>query len=226
MSTVNPSQSNAGDLITAAAINNPVNQLAAVINGSIDATNIADGSVSTTKLASASVTSTKVNFGGGGAGIWWEEIGRTTLASTSLTVTVSSLPARAFLKVIIQGIYAGGTVNTYVQYNGDTAANYTIRYSSNYGADTSVGSQTFIPLSPGALTSDFFIEGEISNTQSSEKIGRYFASYGERGAANKMDVFDVRGKWANTSTQINQITFASATSTFGIGTRIIVLGHD
>ncbi len=41
MSLVSPSQSNPGDEVTAAAINNPINQLAAVINGGIDVTNFA-----------------------------------------------------------------------------------------------------------------------------------------------------------------------------------------
>lgn len=51
MSTVSPSQSNAGDLITAAAINNPINQLAAVLNGGIDASNVTDGSITAIKLS-------------------------------------------------------------------------------------------------------------------------------------------------------------------------------
>lgn len=57
MPTVSPSQSNAGDLITAAAINNPINQLASVINGNIDSTNIADSGVTSTKIAANLPTS-------------------------------------------------------------------------------------------------------------------------------------------------------------------------
>lgn len=51
MTVVSPSQSNAGETIEASDINNPVNQLAAVINGNIDATNIADNSITTAKVA-------------------------------------------------------------------------------------------------------------------------------------------------------------------------------
>lgn len=64
MGLVSPSQSNAGDLITAAAINSPVNQLAAVVNGNIDATNILDNSVTKLKLANASVTNEKIDWSG------------------------------------------------------------------------------------------------------------------------------------------------------------------
>jgi hypothetical protein len=41
MTLVSPSQSNPNDEITAAAINTPVNQIAAILNGGIDSTNIA-----------------------------------------------------------------------------------------------------------------------------------------------------------------------------------------
>jgi hypothetical protein len=69
MSVVSPSQSNPGDEITAAAINNPVNQIAAVINGNIDANNIADSSITTAKLADGSVAGVKL--AGGGAWTSW-----------------------------------------------------------------------------------------------------------------------------------------------------------
>jgi hypothetical protein len=51
MAVVSPSQSNPGDEITAAKINNPINQLAAVLNGNVDANNIADGSINNAKVA-------------------------------------------------------------------------------------------------------------------------------------------------------------------------------
>lgn len=60
MSVVSPSQSNAGEEITAAKINNPVNQLAAVINGNIDANNIADSSITNVKVASGGLYTSKV----------------------------------------------------------------------------------------------------------------------------------------------------------------------
>jgi hypothetical protein len=62
MSVVSPSQSNAGDTIEASDINNPINQIAAVINGNIDATNIADNAVTTNKIANNSVTGAKLNI--------------------------------------------------------------------------------------------------------------------------------------------------------------------
>lgn len=49
---VNPTQSASGETIEADDINTPVNQLATVINGSIETANLADGSVTGSKLAS------------------------------------------------------------------------------------------------------------------------------------------------------------------------------
>lgn len=60
MGVVNPSQSNPDDEITADAINAPINQLAAVLNGNVDSNNLADSAVSTTKLAAGAVTSSKL----------------------------------------------------------------------------------------------------------------------------------------------------------------------
>jgi hypothetical protein len=83
MSTVSPSQSNSGDTIEAADINTPVNQLAAVINGGIDATNIAASGVGTSQLAALAVTAAKLNLpvltytntGGGGGTAYYTTIG-------------------------------------------------------------------------------------------------------------------------------------------------------
>lgn len=60
MPTVSPSQSNPGDTIEASDINTPVNQLAAVINGGIDSTNIAANGVTTTNIADSNVTESKL----------------------------------------------------------------------------------------------------------------------------------------------------------------------
>jgi hypothetical protein len=70
VSVVSPQQSNPGDEITAAAINNPVNQIAAVVNGNIDANNIADNAVSTAKIADTAVTPAKLQAGTSGSWVW------------------------------------------------------------------------------------------------------------------------------------------------------------
>lgn len=60
MPTVSPSQSNAGDTIDASDVNTPINQLAAVINGAIDGTNIAANAIGNAQIASAGLFTTKI----------------------------------------------------------------------------------------------------------------------------------------------------------------------
>lgn len=56
---VSPTQSSPGETIEASDINTPVNQLAAVINGSIETANLADSAVTTAKLADGAITPPK-----------------------------------------------------------------------------------------------------------------------------------------------------------------------
>lgn len=59
MTLVSPTQSNPGDTIEAADINDPVNQIAAVVNGNIDSTNIS--SVSGAKLQAGTVPASSLD---------------------------------------------------------------------------------------------------------------------------------------------------------------------
>jgi len=59
MTLVSPTQVSPNDEVAASSINTPVNQIAAVVNGNIDDTNIA--SVSGSKLTNATVTTAKIN---------------------------------------------------------------------------------------------------------------------------------------------------------------------
>ncbi|MBM4644760.1 hypothetical protein GS464_20080 [Rhodococcus hoagii] len=61
MSLASPPQSNPGDEIKARSVNDPVNHLAAIINGNIDDSNISG--VSGSKLADGSVTLAKLSTG-------------------------------------------------------------------------------------------------------------------------------------------------------------------
>lgn len=65
---VNPTQSAPGETIEAADINTPVNQLAAVINGSIEAANLASSAVTTAKIADGTVTNAKLSTTAGELG--------------------------------------------------------------------------------------------------------------------------------------------------------------
>jgi hypothetical protein len=88
---VSPTQSNSGDTIEAADINDPVNQLAAVINGNIEAANLASSAVTTVKIADATVTNAKLATTAGEVGGAWTTW---TPTWTNLTVSGSTVTAR------------------------------------------------------------------------------------------------------------------------------------
>jgi hypothetical protein len=121
MGLVSPSQSNAGDEITAAKINNPVNQLAAVVNGNIDANNIADSSVSTVKIADNAVTAAKLattaitlGYAEASASQTIASTAETDLTSLTVTVTVPAGGRRCKITGYIPDITSGAADNSTV----------------------------------------------------------------------------------------------------------------
>jgi hypothetical protein len=171
------------------------------------------------------LSSTGLNFGGAGAGIWWEEIGRTTLTGVADTITVSSIPARTYLKVIIGIVNSGAIANESITFNNDTGTNYAFRYNSSaaFGSVASATSITNFPASSGP----FMAEGIIYNVATSPKIVHFKGVIGNNAAATVPDYVDFWAKWVNTSVQINRIDCINAgAGDFAAGSEIIVLGHN
>lgn len=233
MTLVSPSQSNPGDEINVDAINGPVNQITTVVNGGLDDDNIsgisgskiANGTLPGAALEDDAVTAAKVDFGGSGSGIWWEEIGRTALGSASNTITISSLPARKYLR--IDG-YLPGTANTIapvLTING-ASSGYVYRSSINGAADTQSTAQASIPLYAftGALWHGFVIE--LFNFPSQEKlmIVSIVTAYAS-GSGSIADRREIVAKYAST-TQVSSIAVTTSASTFASGAEVVARGHD
>ena len=168
----------------------------------------------------------------GSGSIEWDEImgneiGRASLGSAATSLTVSSLPAKKYLFVVIYGIdnNNGGQVIA-LQFNSDTGANYSYRYSASGAAETTGSSQTKGILGAfGTGESLAFIK--IKNVASKAKIA-YAEIVGDGGdnlATTIPSRFEGAAKWANTSAQITSITLTS-TVTFAAGTEIVVYGTD
>lgn len=165
--------------------------------------------------------------GGDEGGIWWEELGRTTLGSAGDTITVDSLSARKYLKISNYLIATGGTINQNLRFNNDSGSNYAQRKSDNGGADSSAGSLTSITLQDSTAATNSFYAGEIINVSAQEKLLIGFNSRNSTGAANPPARTESWGKWANTAAQITRIDiFNTGTGDFAIGSEVVVLGHD
>lgn len=198
-----------GEQLSSSDMNQILTDLGTLYNGGV-----ADASVVPAKLSSAAR--------------WWEQLGTTTLSGAGDSLSIGSLTAKRFLKVFAVMIDTGGTINANLTFNADTGANYAIRVSQDGGADATAGSATSISAFTTAAATRIFVELEIINIASEEKliIGAN-TSRGTAGAANTPQRRAIHCKWANTSNAISTVTFTNTgTGDYAIGSQVVVLGHD
>lgn len=168
--------------------------------------------------------------GGDNGGIWWEELGRTTLGSANDTISVASFGARKYLQILFFALDTGGTIRPNLTFNSDSGSNYAITTSENGGADGSATSQSTVSVTGAASASPCSVEVLVNgNSAGDERICHFRGGFaGAAGAANapgnrREGVF----KWSNTANQITTVTFANVgTGDFAAGSEAIVLGHD
>lgn len=160
---------------------------------------------------------------------WWEEIGRTTLTVAGDTVSVSSLPARKYLKIYASLRATGGVADLGLRFNNDTATNYSARYDSG-GVHASAVSVNHVSMDSGTIASGgvAIIEALAINIAAYEKVFNFATgSVATAGAATAPAELQGVGKWANTSVQINRVDIVNlGAGDFAIGSEVIVLGHD
>lgn len=230
MSTFVNNDVSSGEIIYASDHNTQGALVAAVLNGGIDNDNInASAAIDGSKLANSTVGATKVNFGGSGAGIWWEEIARTTLDVAGDTITVNNIPLRKYLYVKYSTIPTGGTTNNYFRLNNDSGANYAERIYDD-GVSTTTVSQDKALLAGQTVAQSCTGHIEMLNIAGQEKVGRVTGNRpGAPGAANAPVGFRTTAfKWANTTNAVSRIDVINVggTGDFAIGSEVVVLGHD
>lgn len=217
-------------------------------NGSIEAANLIDDAVTGSKIADSNITTAKIEDGaitsakfanntitgtdidwastGAGAGIWWEELGRTTLTAAGDTMSVT-IPVRKYLQIIVTGI-PSGVLDLGFQVNGDGGASYARRQSTNGAGDSATGSLTSVPIGPDTVTAIKYSVIYCINVATTEKlfIGSYVsgsASGAGTAPARREQVY----KWANTTNAITSINvFNTGSGDLAIGSSVIVLGHN
>lgn len=217
-------------------------------NGSIEEANFTDDGVTGTKIAPSNVTTAKipddaatsakfasntvsaVNIDwastGAGAGIWWEELGRTTLTTASDTMSVT-IPVRKYLQILVTGV-PSGVIDLGFYVNGDTGANYARRQSTNGGADNTGVSITSLPIGPDTVAAVKYSIIYCVNVAAQEKlfIGSY-ASGSASGAGTAPARREQAFKWTNTTNAITSITITnSGSGDMATGSSVIVLGHN
>lgn len=230
MGTISVTLPTDGTTADVADINNPITTIVNEINGNISDINISSSAaIDGSKLANSSVGSTKLNFGGSGAGVWWEEIGRTSLSVAGDTIAVASLPVRKYLQIRVT-ILPSGNVTPYLRFNNDTANNYAFRFDANNGTTSSNTSTGSIVVGPDNTTNLSTSTLDVLNFQTSEKLlsVKTTTNGGTVGAGTLPGSFEVDAKWSNIVDYINQVTIYNSVGTgdFAIGSDVIVLGHN
>jgi hypothetical protein len=241
MGVISPSQSNPGDEITASRINTPVNQIAAEFNGNIDNANIKagaaiatskladDAGITAAKIAADAVTAPKIDWASTGAdgGIWWEEIGRSTLSGAADLITVSGLPSRKYLRVLVSVFGTGGTVVPQLIFNNDsTDANYNRRVSDSFAAG-SASTSADLNLTDQASAETHLITVDVYNVAARNKlvISQGVLDAGDNASPTTRELF---GQWENSTDIISRIDIVQngGTGDFAIGSEVVVLGHN
>lgn len=209
--------SNPGDIV----IIRPTTEWANNIHNVLSESHEDDGklkpdTVDTSQIKDESVTFAKTT------GIWWEEIGRTTLGSANSTLSVS-FSARKYLRVILVATPTASISST-LTVNGDTGANYTfIRYN---GTDsTTAVSQNSLPLTGQNTSRRHRITMDIQNPSGEPSTFMNTSNAVSGVATVAPNRYDVHGSWASTN-QVTSISINGSDSTWAAGSEIVVLGHD
>lgn len=181
-----------------------------------------------TSINDAKISDSRVFAARAAGGVWWEELGRKTLKTAADDIAVSSFGARKYLRIIIRIKTAVGTQVPVLTFNGDTGSNYASRYSANGGADGSVASASSISVASAATNADCYAIFEFNNFTSQEKLGFWeWVGAKAAGAGNIPERREGVSKWANTAAQITSLNFSQeGNGDFGIGSEVIVLGHN
>jgi len=199
-----------------------LNDLVENIESLADGTGFDAGAIDTADIADGAVTAAKTTD------IWWEELGRTTLAVAGDTISVTPFAARGTIKVIVEVTDTGGVINNRITFNGDTGANYSYRESINGAADITGAGANFIEGAAVSEAAPFMCEFTVFNIASDEKVVQGSTVHARAaGAATAPARLEFTGKWTNTSNQITRVDITNAgAGDYAIGSKVIILGHD
>ncbi len=143
----------------------------------------------------------------------------------------AGLTAKPYMMVLGHIINSGGDFRTFYRFNSDTGNNYSQRYNTNGGADSTNTSLNGTMDWNTAESVQSFEVVNITNVAAQEKLGiKHKIGSNTAGAGNAPNRAEIVGKWANTSDQITSVSVGDAvdpkSGTGGIGSEVVVLGYD
>lgn len=159
-------------------------------------------------------------------GIWWEELGRTTLGSAADVITLSSLTAKKYLRIYVQ-LIASGAIDSALIFNNDTGANYAWRISTNGGADSTSTGSTFVPGQTSATANQWLVFDVTNISAQAKQVIGQVSNDGASGAGTAPVRREVSAKWHNVASQITRVDCTNAAGgSYDTGSQLVVLGHD
>lgn len=192
-----------------------MNDLVANIESLSDGTGIIDDAITAEKIDWAAI--------GANAGIWWEELGRTTLASNGDSITVSGLPPRRYIRLMFR-IINSGALSVNLRFNNDSGSNYAIRYFAD-GVGGSAVSQSVVGSS--AATAPMNGYADIFNNATTVKTGKLDTIAGSNVASAAPIYIEYWFKWTNTTDAITRIDLINVgAGDFAVGSEMVVIGHN
>lgn len=198
------------------------NQLGANDAGFKDGTNIDNLAILTRHIADLNVTPAKLSA----AANKYEELARTTLGSNAASISVASIPARKYLKIVTytKGV-AGSATGELLRFNNDSGNNYDHNRSIADGANSLTQNTSSIDAY-GDVASQSYGEYDVINEAASNKpvYGRRMVAYPN--GSTGVTWVDIAGVWRNSSALISRVDYLSTGALFATGSVVIVLGHD
>jgi len=158
----------------------------------------------------------------------WVELGRTTLGSAADTISVASLADKRYLMILRNELHTGSSWGA-GRFNSDSGSNYSDRFSTNGGADSTLTSRTqMIDFELPTSGTQGFTTKFVSNLSAQEKLCiNQSIGQGTAGAGTAPDRRESVNKWANTSNPINEYSIHQQDSgDFASGSEMVVLGWD
>jgi hypothetical protein len=149
---------------------------------------------------------------------FWEELASVQGDGTSTTLSSGTIQSKKYLWV--QGFTgdAGGANNSGLQFNSDTGSNYATRRNLDGGSDTLWTSESYTQL--GTSTNCFFNTFIINNSANEKLAITNWVQRLSTGAGTAPSRGQFVGKWANTSSQITNISLVQQTTSINWGTDV------
>jgi hypothetical protein len=153
-------------------------------------------------------------------------LARVTLDAEADELSVTPIPARRYLRLVI-ALIDSGSINTFVEFNNDATASYAYRYSANSDAGNDFASAAAFRLFNTSAGEPVWAVLDIVNWAGQEKlVSGFLIREGGAGAAALPDRAEFGGKWAD-GDQVSRVDVTNTgAGSYAAGSEVLVFGHD